>query len=71
VPTDTPEPTATPASLLPGALGIVGGGVVCLGGIGLVVLLAVGGFLFWLYRLGTSEEAEDGSAQEEVDYPSV
>ena len=69
--TDTPEPTATPASLLPGVLGVVGGGVACLGGIGLVVLLAVGGFLFWLYRLGTSEEeeVEDESDQEGVDYP--
>ncbi len=39
---------------------MIGGGVACLGGIGVVVLLAVGGFLYWLYRLGTSEEAEEG-----------
>jgi hypothetical protein len=62
-PTDTPEPTATPAPPFSDALGLIGGGVVCLGGIGLVVLLAVGGFLYWLYRLGTSEEAEDGLDQ--------
>ncbi len=71
-PTDTPEPTATPVPPFSDALGMIGGGVVCLGGIGLVVLLAVGGFLYWLYRLGTSEEAEDdGADQEGVDYPSV
>jgi hypothetical protein len=73
-PTDTPEPTATPVPLFSDALGLIGGGVVCLGGVGLVVLLAVGGFLYWLYRLGTSEEVEDGADQadqEGVDYPSV
>jgi hypothetical protein len=38
--------------LLPGGLGVVGGGVLCLVGAGIVVVLAVGAFLFWLYRLG-------------------
>jgi hypothetical protein len=66
-PTDTPEPTATPVPLFSDALGLIGGGVVCLGGVGLVVLLAVGGFLYWLYRLGTSEEAEDELDQEAID----
>ncbi len=70
-PTDTPEPTATPVPPFSDALAMIGGGVVCLGGIGVVVLLAVGGFLFWLYRLGTSEEAEDALDEEGVDYPSV
>ena len=70
-PTDTPEPTATPVPPFSDALGVIGGGAVCLGGIGLAVLLAVGGFLYWLYRLGTSEEYEDGLDQEGVDYPSV
>jgi hypothetical protein len=60
-PTLTPSPTrtATPAPLLPDAMGLVGGGALCLGVAGLVVILAVGAFLFWLYRLGTSEELED------------
>jgi hypothetical protein len=40
-------------------LGLVGGGVFCLGGAGVAVLLAIGGFLFWLYRLGTTVEGED------------
>jgi hypothetical protein len=66
-PTDTPEPTATPEPPLSDALGMIGGGVVCLGGIGLVVLLAVGGFLYWLYRLGTSEEAEGELGEEMVE----
>ena len=39
-------------------MGLVGGGVLCLAGAGLVVVLAVGAFLFWLYRLGTDEEDE-------------
>jgi len=37
---------------------MVGGGVLCLGGAGLVVILLVGAFLFWLYRLGTGEDEE-------------
>jgi hypothetical protein len=37
---------------------MVSGGVFCLGVVGLVVALAVGAFLFWLYRLGTTEEGE-------------
>jgi hypothetical protein len=37
---------------------VVGGGVLCLGGAGLVVILLVGAFLFWLYRLGTGEDEE-------------
>ena len=44
---------------MPPSLGMVGGGAVCLVGAGLVVLLVVGAFLFWLYRLGMSEEEED------------
>jgi hypothetical protein len=69
-PTDIPEPTATPEPPFSDALAMIGGGVVCLGGVGLVVLLAIGGFLYWLYRLGTSEEAEDeldDADQEAVD----
>ncbi len=62
-PTDTPSPTPPPASLLPGALGVFGGGAVCLGATGLVVLLAVGGFLFWLYRLGTADEMGDEESE--------
>jgi hypothetical protein len=58
MPKPTPSPTATLASLLPGTLGMVGGGVFCLGGVGLVIVFAVGAFLFWLYRLGTTEEGE-------------
>jgi hypothetical protein len=60
-PTLVPSPTrtATPAPLLPDAIGLLGGGALCLGGAGLVVILAVGAFLFWLYRLGTSEEVGD------------
>jgi ABC-type branched-subunit amino acid transport system permease subunit len=39
--------------------------VLCLGGAGLVVAMVVGAFLFWLYRLGTSElEIEDAEGQE-------
>jgi hypothetical protein len=45
--------------LLPGSgLGVVGGGVLCLVGAGIVVVLAVGAFLFWLYRLGMDEGDE-------------
>jgi hypothetical protein len=36
----------------------VGGGVLCLAGAAFVVILAVGAFLFWLYRLGTDEDDE-------------
>jgi hypothetical protein len=40
-------------------LGLVGGGVLCLvGGAAIVVVLAGGAFLFWLYRLGTDEGDE-------------
>ena len=62
--TPTSTATATPAPLLPGALGLVGGGVFCLGGAGLVVALAVGAFLLWLYRLGTSDTAESLEGEE-------
>jgi hypothetical protein len=60
-PTATRLPTATPTPTpgFPGLLGVVGGGMICLGGAGVVVVLAVGGFLFWLYRLGTSDQFED------------
>jgi hypothetical protein len=57
-PSPTVTPTATPEPFLPAGLGIVGGGAVCLVGAGLVVLLVVGAFLFWLYRLGMSEDEE-------------
>jgi hypothetical protein len=64
-PTPSPTATATPAPLLPPALELVGGSVLCLGGAGLVVALVVGAFLFWLYRLGTSElEIEEAEGQE-------
>jgi hypothetical protein len=39
-------------------LGVVGGGIFCLGGAGLLLVGAVGAFLYWLYRLGTAEEEE-------------
>jgi hypothetical protein len=55
----SPTPTATPTPWFASPLGLVSGGVVCLGGAGVVVVLAIGGFLFWLYRLGTSGGAED------------
>jgi hypothetical protein len=43
--------------LFPGAgLGMLGGGVLCLVGAGMAVVLVVGAFLFWLYRLGTDED---------------
>jgi hypothetical protein len=62
-PTPTPSPTATPTPepLFPNALGLAGGGALCLGGAGLVLVLVVGAFLYWLYRLGTDEggESED------------
>ena len=67
-PTPTPSPTATPTAtprpFLPGGVGILGGGAVCLVGAGVVVLLVVSAFLFWLYRLGISEdeEFEDGES---------
>ena len=64
--------TATPEPLLPGSgLGLVGGGVLCLVGAGIVVVLAVGAFLFWLYRLGTDEgdeiESEEAWASEDLE----
>jgi hypothetical protein len=60
-PTRTPFPTrtATPAPLFPDVMGLVGGGAFCLGGAGLAVILVAGAFLFWLYRLGMSEELGD------------
>jgi hypothetical protein len=60
-PTRTPSPTrtATPAPVLPDVMGLVGGGAFCLGGAGLAVILVAGAFLFWLYRLGMSEELGD------------
>jgi hypothetical protein len=61
-PTPTLSPTATatatPEPFLSGGLGVVGGGVACLVGAGLVILLVVGAFLFWLYRLGMAEDEE-------------
>jgi hypothetical protein len=54
--------------LLSSGLGLAGGGVLCLGGAGLVVILAVGAFLFWLYRLGMDEELEDQKIGESGDW---
>lgn len=72
-PTSTPSPTATPTAtprpFLPGGLGILSGGAVCLVGVGVVVLLVVAAFLFWLYRLGMSEDEEfedGGSGNQEI-----
>jgi len=62
-PSPTVTPTTTPEPFLPGGLGVVGGGVVCLVGAGLVVVLVVGAFLFWLYRLGMSEDEEFGDEE--------
>ena len=62
-PSPTATPTATPEPFLPGGLGVLGGGAVCLVGAGLVVLLVVGAFLFWLYRLGMSEDEEFGDGE--------
>jgi hypothetical protein len=58
-PTPTPSPTATATPSMAGILELVGGGMVCLGGAGAGVFLVVGGFLFWLYRLGASEDLDD------------
>lgn len=73
-PTPTSLPTATvtatPEQFLRGSgLGVVGGGVLCLVGAGTVVVLAVGAFLFWLYRLGMDEgdEVEGQENWESVD----
>lgn len=64
-PTLTPSPTVTPEPLFPPVLGLAGGGALCLGGAGLVVILVVGAFLYWLYRLGTEGyEDEDSEYQE-------
>ena len=63
-PTRTPRPTATftPAPLIAiGPLGLLGGGALCLGGLAVIVIVAVGGgLLYWLYRLGTTD-AEPGT----------
>jgi hypothetical protein len=45
-------------------LELVGGGMFCLGGAGAAVFLVVGGFLFWLYRLGSSDQLEDDEFEE-------
>lgn len=68
-PSPTVTPTPTPEPFLSGGLGVVGGGLVCLVGAGLVVLLVVGAFLFWLYRLGMDgeEELEDQEGWESED----
>jgi hypothetical protein len=47
--------------------GVIGGGVLCLGAAGLVLALVVGAFIYWLYRLGTSEEYEDQEGWESED----
>jgi hypothetical protein len=60
----SPTATATPVPALGGLLGLVGGGMFCLGGAGAGVFLVLGGFLFWLYRLGTSDELEDDEFEE-------
>jgi hypothetical protein len=58
-PTSTPRPiaTPTPAPLIAlGTMEILAGGALCLGGLALLVVIAVGsGFLFWLYRLGRAD----------------
>jgi hypothetical protein len=55
MPTPRPTSTPTPEPWLPiGSLEIVAG-VLCLGGLGLLVILVVGGlFIFWLYRMNTA-----------------
>lgn len=63
IPSPTVTPTSTPEPFLPGGLGVVGGGAVCLVGAGLVVLLVVGAFLLWLYRLGISEDEDLGDGE--------
>lgn len=57
-PTPSPTATATPAPAFLGLLEVMGGGAVCLGGAGLGAVVLVGGFLYWLYRLGTDEDEE-------------
>jgi len=72
-PTPTALPTATatvtPEPSLLGGLGVVGGGVLCLVGAGIVVVLVVGAFLFWLYRLGT-DEGDEVEGKDEADVPT-
>jgi len=60
-PTQTPTPTPEPS--LAGILGLAGGGVLCLGGAGVVAVLVVGAFLFWLYRLGMAEDEATGDQE--------
>lgn len=62
-PSPTATPTATPEPFLPAGLGVLGGGVACLIGAGLVALLVVGAFLLWLYRLGMSDDEEFGDGE--------
>jgi hypothetical protein len=59
-PTPTPSPTAsaTPAPALEDLQGVVGGGMLCIGGAGVLLVSVVGAFLYWLYRLGMAEEEE-------------
>jgi hypothetical protein len=48
--------------------GVVGGGMLCLGGAGLLLVIVVGAFLYWLYRLGMAEEEEsEGQEMGEVE----
>jgi hypothetical protein len=56
VPTPRPTSTPTPEPWLPiGSLGLVGG-VLCIGGLGLLVIVVLGGvFIFWLYRMNTAD----------------
>jgi hypothetical protein len=65
--TPSPSPTATPVPLVSDLFGVIGGGVLCLGAAGLVLALVVGAFIYWLYRLGTSEEYEDQEGWESED----
>jgi hypothetical protein len=69
-PTPSPSPTAS-ATLVPvldELQGVVGGGMLCLGGAGLLLVIVVGAFLYWLYRLGMAEEEEsEGQEMGEVE----
>lgn len=64
-PTPTPFPahtvTPTPAPFWAlSSVEMVGGGMLCLVGLGFLgILMVIGGFLYWLYRLGTADIVAD------------